>query len=84
MAPAGDNFKKYLRFSSLGLELGLSVGAGVALGLILDRFFDTRPWLLLLFSFAGIGAGFMSVYRTLKRLHREMIANRSQEENPPP
>ena len=38
--------------------------AGGALGLWLDRGFDTRPWLFVLFLGIGIAAGFRNVIRS--------------------
>ena len=41
---------------------------GVFIGVGLDRLFDTSPWMLLLFSFLGIGAAFKSLYDYTKKM----------------
>ena len=70
MAQSGNRFAKYLRFSSVGLELGLSVLVGLFVGQWLDRRLGTDPWMLLLFLGFGLVAGFRSVYRLLRELNQ--------------
>lgn len=52
----------------IGVELvgGLIVGGG--LGLLLDRWLGTTPWLMVLFFLLGAAAGFLNVYRTVTGL----------------
>ncbi len=71
MAQPGNRFAKYLRFSSVGLELGISVLVGLVVGDWLDRRLGTKPWLLLLFLGFGMAAGFRSVYRLLRDLNAQ-------------
>jgi F0F1-type ATP synthase assembly protein I len=74
MADSPRRFSRYLRFSSLGLELGGSVIVGLFVGQWLDRKMPqwtdgkihTEPWLLLLFLGFGMAAGFRSVLRLLR------------------
>ncbi|NLB98637.1 AtpZ/AtpI family protein [Jeotgalibaca porci] len=42
--------------------MAASVLIGVFLGKFLDNFFHTSPWLLLLFSFFGVGAAIKSLF----------------------
>jgi ATP synthase protein I len=63
--------KQIAYYSTLGLEMGLAVAVGVGIGYYLDKWLGTTPWLLILFLFFGIVAGFRSLYRALKRLERE-------------
>ena len=49
---------------STELLSGVLIGAG--LGYLADRFFDTKPLLLIIFIFLGFGAGFLNVYRFVK------------------
>lgn len=72
MARSRSKWNRYLRFSTVGLELGLSVIIGLVVGQFLDGYFGTEPWLLLLFLLFGMGAGFRSVYRALRNLQREL------------
>ena len=45
-------------YSSLGLSVSLSIFIGLAIGVYLDRRFDTTPWLTLVFLGLGIAAGY--------------------------
>lgn len=60
--PADDNVSaaSVWRISS-DLLGGVAVGAGM--GLTLDHFLGTSPWLFLLCFFLGTAAGFMMIYR---------------------
>ncbi len=40
---------------------GILVGTGI--GFLLDRFFGTKPWLLIIFMMLGMAAGFRNIYR---------------------
>jgi F0F1-type ATP synthase assembly protein I len=68
MAAPASPWKRYLRFSSMGIELGLAVMVGLIGGQWLDRRFGTEPWLLLLGLLFGMAAGFRGVFRALKDL----------------
>lgn len=54
---------------SLALRLGVEIVAalivGVGIGLLLDRWLGTAPWMLLLFFVLGSAAGMMNVYRVM-------------------
>lgn len=43
------------------LVAGILVGTGF--GFLLDRFFGTKPWLLIIFMMLGMAAGFRNIYR---------------------
>ncbi len=60
-------YKQLLRFSSIGLEMGFSVAIGIGIGYLLDYYFDTKPWFLLIFFFVGIAAAFRSLFSLLKK-----------------
>ena len=62
-----EDFRKYLRFSTLGIEMGVSLVIGLLVGWFLDRLFHTEPWLMLLFFVFGIAAGFKSVIRLAQK-----------------
>ena len=59
-------------FSSMGMELGLSVVIGFLIGSWIDEWLETEPWFLLIFGFAGIIAGYRSVFRLVKKVQSEM------------
>jgi ATP synthase protein I len=46
-----------------GLEVVSALVVGVVIGLLLDRWLGTKPWLFLLFFVAGAAAGILNVYR---------------------
>lgn len=54
----------------LGVELasGLVVGGGV--GWLLDRWWGTRPAMLILFFFLGAAAGIVNVFRATREMNR--------------
>lgn len=56
-----------LRAMSVGLNLVVSTCVGLGIGYFLDKQFNTRPWLLLIFMFLGIISGFRELYRLAMR-----------------
>ena len=52
----------------LGTELVAAVGVGTIIGFILDNWFDTKPWLIIIFFFVGVVAGILNVIRSAKKL----------------
>ena len=55
----------------LGTELIAAVGVGTIIGFILDSWFDTKPWLIIVFFFFGMAAGILNVIRTANRMQKE-------------
>ena len=55
----------------LGTELVSAVAVGTIIGFILDSWFDTKPWLILIFFFLGTAAGILNVIRTANRMQKE-------------
>ena len=55
----------------LGTELIAAVGVGTIIGFILDSWFDTKPWLIIIFFFLGAAAGMLNVIRTAKKMQKE-------------
>lgn len=55
---------------SLGLEMGFSVLVGFFLGWLLDGILHTRPWLMLVFLFLGLAAGFRALTRAVRASRR--------------
>ena len=55
----------------LGTELVASVGVGTIIGFILDSWFDTKPWLIIIFFFLGSAAGMLNVIKTAKKMQEE-------------
>ena len=55
----------------LGTELVSAVAIGTIIGFILDSWFDTKPWLIIIFFFLGTAAGILNVIRTANRMQKE-------------
>ena len=55
----------------LGTELVAAVGVGTIIGFILDNWFGTKPWLIIIFFFLGAAAGMLNVVRTANRMQKE-------------
>ena len=55
----------------LGTELVAAVLVGTIIGFILDNWFDTKPWLILVFFFVGVAAGIVNVIRSAKLMQKD-------------
>ena len=55
----------------LGTELVAAVAVGTIIGFILDNWFGTKPWLIIIFFFLGAAAGMLNVIRTANRMQKE-------------
>ena len=69
-----DNEKKGSFMGSafkLGTELVAAVGVGTIIGFILDNWFGTKPWLIIIFFFFGAAAGLLNVIKAAKRMQKE-------------
>ena len=51
-------------------ELISAVAVGTIIGFILDDWFGTKPWLILIFFFVGVIAGITSVIRSAKNMQK--------------
>ena len=54
----------------LGTELVAAVGVGTIIGFILDSWFGTKPWLILIFFFVGVVAGIVNVIKSAKNMQK--------------
>ena len=55
----------------LGTELVAAVGVGTIIGFILDSWFDTKPWFIIIFFFLGAAAGVLNVIREANKMQKE-------------
>ena len=55
----------------LGTELVAAVIVGTIIGFILDSWFDTKPWLIIIFFFMGSIAGVLNVIRAAKKMQQQ-------------
>ena len=54
----------------LSTELVAAVAVGTIIGFILDDWFDTKPWLILIFFFVGVAAGILNVVKSAKNMQK--------------
>ena len=54
----------------LGTELVAAVAVGTIIGFILDKWFGTKPWLILIFFFIGVIAGILNVIKSAKKMQK--------------
>ncbi|RJQ70697.1 MAG: AtpZ/AtpI family protein [Desulfobacteraceae bacterium] len=62
--------KEMAYFSTIGLSLALAIFVGLAIGVYLDRVWDTSPWLTLIFIGLGIAAGFRNIGLAIKKIRK--------------
>ena len=55
----------------LGTELVAAVAVGTIIGFILDGWFDTKPWLIIIFFFLGAAAGMLNVIRAANKMQKD-------------
>ena len=55
----------------LGTELVAAVVVGTIIGFILDSWFGTKPWLMIIFFFLGSAAGMLNVIRAAKKMQEK-------------
>ena len=55
----------------MSTEMVAAVLVGTIIGFILDNWFGTKPWLILLFFFVGVIAGILNVCRTAKSMQNK-------------
>jgi ATP synthase protein I len=63
-------FREFAYYSSLGFSVSLAIFIGLGIGVLLDRKFDTSPWLTLIFLALGIAAGFRNIALVIKRVRK--------------
>lgn len=63
----GRGYIEYTIVAMVGTQLVVSIFIGFGVGYWLDGKFDTRPVFMLLLTFLGVAAGFINVYKVLKK-----------------
>ena len=71
-------WRNALRYSAVGMEMGIAVGLGYWAGSWLDGKFGTEPYLMMLMLLFGIAAGFKGIIDAARRSMRD--AKREEEE----
>ena len=54
----------------LSAELISAVAVGTIIGFILDNWFGTKPWLIIIFFFLGSIAGMLNVIRAARKMQK--------------
>jgi len=54
----------------ISTEIIAALVVGVGIGLIVDNYFNTKPFGLIIFFIFGAFAGFLNVYRVMRRIER--------------
>jgi ATP synthase protein I len=49
----------------IGIELVVAIVVATGLGWLIDRWFGTRPWGMIVLFFLGVAAGMLNVYRAV-------------------
>lgn len=60
--------QSYLKYTSAGFQMIAVILIFTYAGIYLDKRFDTKPWLMLLFTLSGI---FGSLYQLIRKLTSE-------------
>ena len=55
----------------ISTELVAALFVGVGIGLIVDNFLGTKPFGLIIFFILGAFAGFLNVYRVMRRIEKQ-------------
>jgi len=64
-----DKEKKNLAaYSTVGLMFPVSIAVGAGMGYMLDKWLNTAPYLLVIFTLYGVAAGFWNLYKVTKRM----------------
>ena len=72
-----SKISKHSSSSKLGIafkmstEMVAAVVVGTIIGFILDNWFGTKPWLILIFFFVGVIAGILNVVRSAKSMQNK-------------
>ena len=61
---AGFGFK-------ISTEIVAALIVGVSIGLLVDNYFNTKPFGLIIFFILGAFAGFLNVYRVMRRIEKQ-------------
>jgi len=61
-------FGQLAKVSIIGIEMVVSTFVGLAIGIFLDKRFQTEPWLTIAFLIFGIAAGFINVFREIRKI----------------
>jgi ATP synthase protein I len=72
--------KQVFHLSSIGMSMVLAIVIGLFAGILLDRKFDTAPWLTFIFLAFGIIAGFRNIFYIFKKYGLEYEDDEDEDE----
>jgi len=75
-----DN-RSMVRAYKIAIELAVAMFVGLAVGLFLDRWLGTTPWLMLIFFLLGVAAGFRNVYKAAQMMGKHPPGDGTSDEN---
>ena len=55
----------------IGVELVSAIAVGTIIGIFVDKYLGTKPFGLIIFFILGSLAGFLNVYRVIRRIEKE-------------
>ena len=66
-----DQKSSFGKAFQLSTELVSAVLVATIIGFILDNWFDTKPWLIIIFFFIGVATGIINVIRSAKKMQKD-------------
>jgi len=72
-------FAELWRASTIGIHLVISTFVGLFIGVMLDSFLGTKPWMMFIFLLFGIVAGFRDMFRMINRVEDDMTQMKTEE-----
>ena len=62
---------------TMGLHIVSAIIVGLVIGYFLDDYFGTKPWMIMIFFFVGVVAGFKMVFEDFQKLQRREEARKA-------
>ena len=66
-----DEKSSFGKAFQLSTELVSAVLVATIIGFILDNWFGTKPWLIIVFFFIGVATGIINVIRSAKKMQKD-------------
>ena len=66
--PVGEAPKPLGKIMKVVVEIVAAMAVGLGIGILIDNYFDTRPFFIIVFFLLGSAAGIMNVFRVAKSL----------------
>jgi ATP synthase protein I len=65
-----EDKRKWADYSTVGIMFPASIAVGLAIGYFLDELLHTSPYLLIIFTLYGMGAGFYNLFKVTRKHDR--------------